>query len=76
MSITVERPEDALMRLQSEAMRRGVSIDVVITDPTARLPADRIPVTQRLSFIGLGSSISGRSALDADELLADGFGRT
>jgi len=64
------------MRLQPEAMRSSVSIDVVITNLAATLPADHVPVKQRRSFIGLGASSSGRSALDTDELLADGFGRT
>ena len=73
--ITVELPEDVLIRLQSEATRRGVSIDVVITELATALPDDHVPVEQGPSFIGLGASSSGGSARDADELLADGFGR-
>jgi hypothetical protein len=74
MTVTVDLPEDALARLEAEAKRRGVSIDLVIAELTATLPLE--PVTGRtLSFIGLGSSHSGRFARDTDELLADGFGR-
>ena len=32
-------------------------------------------ILEALSFIGLGSSDSGRFARDADEILAEGFGR-
>ena len=35
-----------------------------------------VTVRPQLSFIGLGSSTTGRSALDTDELFADAFGRT
>ena len=68
--------EDALARLHAEARRRGVSIDLVIAELTTTLPPDHIPAKRTLSFIGLGSSSSGQYARDADELLADGFGRT
>lgn len=76
MTVTVDLPEDALARLHAEARRRGVSIDLVIAELTTTLPADHIPRKRTLSFIGLGSSSSGRYARDADELLADGFGRS
>ena len=74
MTVTIDLPEDALARLQAEAERRSVSIDVVVAELTKALPTDASAPT-RLSFIGLGSSASGRYARDADELLADGFGR-
>ncbi|MGH2935151.1 MAG: hypothetical protein ACRDL2_11665 [Gaiellaceae bacterium] len=74
MTVTVDLPEDAFARLQAEAKRRGVSIDVVIAELSQTLPRDASP-PRTLSFIGLGSSTSGRHARDADELLADGFGR-
>ena len=32
MTVTVDLPEDALARLQAEAKRRGVSIDVVVAE--------------------------------------------
>ena len=75
MTVTVELPEDAIARLQAEATRRGVSIDLVIAELTAALPNGTSPIARTLSFVGLGSSDSGRFARDADELLAEGFGR-
>jgi hypothetical protein len=55
-----------------------VSIDVVIAELAAQLPADASASPKRkhrLSFIGIGASSSGRAARDADEMLAEGFGR-
>ncbi|HUP24345.1 MAG TPA: hypothetical protein VNB06_15545 [Thermoanaerobaculia bacterium] len=74
MTVTIDLPEDALARLQAEAKRRGVSIDVVVAELARALPTDA-SAPKLLSFIGLGSSRSGRYARDADDLLADGFGR-
>jgi hypothetical protein len=75
MTLTVEISEDALARLRAEADRRGVSIDVVIAELAETLPPESPSEERKLSFIGLGASTSGRRARDADELLADGFGR-
>ena len=75
MTVTVDLPDDALARLRAEAKRRGVSIDLVIAELAEALPLEASPGKRTLSFIGLGSSTSGRWARDADELLADGFGR-
>lgn len=78
MSVTVELPDDALRKLTAEAERRGVSIDVIIAELAARLPAETPPATtakRKLSFAGIGASNTGRTARDADELLAEGFGR-
>ena len=75
MRITVDLHEDTLARLHAEATRRDVSIDLVIAELSMTLPTDQVPARKTLSLIGLGSSSSGRSARDADELLADGFGR-
>jgi hypothetical protein len=74
MTVTIDLPEDALVRLQAEAKRRGVSIDIVVAELTRALPTDA-SAPRALTFIGLGSSSSGRCARDADGLLADGFGR-
>lgn len=77
MTVTVDLPEDALERLRAEAKRRGVSIDLVIAELTAALPEKHSPrPAPALSFIGLGSSTSGRVARDTDDMLADGFGRS
>ena len=75
MTVTVDLPEDVLARLQAEAVRRGVSIDSVIAELAAALPAEPPAAKRTLSFIGLGSSSSGRFARDTDEILAEGFGR-
>ena len=52
MSVTVELPEDALARLQTDAARRGVTIDVVIAELATQLPAED-PLD---AFIGCGAS--------------------
>lgn len=75
MTLTVDLPESTLARLRAEAERRGVSIDLLIAELAEALPAETPELERKLSFIGLGSSSSGRYARDADELLADGFGR-
>ena len=40
MLVTIELPEDVLARLRPEAVRRGVSIDVVIADFATQLPVE------------------------------------
>ena len=75
MTLTIDLPERTLARLRAEAKRRGVSIDVVIAELAEALPVEPSSTQRELSFVGLGSSTSGRRARDADELLADGFGR-
>ncbi|MDZ4828221.1 MAG: ribbon-helix-helix protein, CopG family [Actinomycetota bacterium] len=52
MSVTVELPDDALRKLQAEAARRGVSIDQLIAELAAALPAED-PLD---AFIGCGTS--------------------
>jgi hypothetical protein len=74
MTVTVDLPEDVLARLGTEALRRGVSIDLVIAELATALPAEHLPARRTFSFIGLGSSSSGRFAR-ADEILAKGVGR-
>lgn len=79
--MTVELPAEALARLEAEAARRGVGIETVIAELAQSLPAGdtgEAPVRRRkLAIAGIGASggNSGRAA-DADELLADGFGRS
>ncbi len=50
--MTVELPDDALRKLTAEAARRGVSIDVIIAELVAALPAED-PLD---AFIGCGAS--------------------
>lgn len=77
MSVTVDLPAATLRRLEAEAARRGVGIDMVIAELVEALPAD-VPVRRRkLAIAGIGASGGQRGrAADADELLADGFGRS
>jgi hypothetical protein len=75
VTVTIDLPEDALARLQAEAKRRGVSIDLLIAQLAEALPAKNAHALQSFSFVGLGSSTSGLYARDADDLLAEGFGR-
>ena len=77
MSLTLDLPDDVLARLRSEARRRGVSLDTLVAELAAALPEPEDPETPRrkLGFFALGSSTDGRSAADADEILAEGFGQ-
>jgi plasmid stability protein len=76
MSLTVHLPGELAAALEAEAARRGQSTDEVAADLlAAQLPqADKAP-RRRLAFAGIGRSSSGRNAADADDMLAEGFGR-
>jgi hypothetical protein len=75
MSLTVHLPGALAATLEAEAARRGQGTDQVAAD----LLAAQLPPSghrrRRLAFAGVGSSSSERNAADADELLAEGFGR-
>ena len=74
MTLTLHLPGELAAALEAEAARRGQSPDEVATE----LLAERLPpagARRRLAFAGVGSSASGRSAVDADDMLAEGFGR-
>ena len=73
MSLTVHLPGDLAAALEAEAARRGQTPDQV----AAELLAVQLPSRghRRLAFAGVGSSSSGQNAADADEMLAEGFGR-
>jgi hypothetical protein len=74
MTLTVHLSAELAAALEAEAARRGQSADQV----AAELLAERLPqpgARRRLAFAGIGSSTSGRSAADADDMLAEGFGR-
>jgi hypothetical protein len=71
----IELPPQVAARFEAEAARRGVSVADLLVDLAAVLPgADKAP-GRRPGFVALGASTTGRTARDADELLADGFGR-
>ncbi len=75
MTLTVHLPGELAAALEAEAARRGQSTDQVAAD----LLAAQLPPPghrrRRLAFAGVGSSSSGRNAADADDMLAEGFGR-
>jgi hypothetical protein len=76
VTVTLELSDEALSRLEVEAARRGVTVDVLVAElARAQLPRETEGGHRSLSFVGLGSSSSGRGARDADEMLTDGFGR-
>lgn len=64
--------EELAARLTAEAERRGLSAKQLLDELADAAPAAR----RRLGFVSLGASTSGRSARDADEMLAEGFGRS
>ncbi|MDZ7734266.1 MAG: hypothetical protein U5R31_15370 [Acidimicrobiia bacterium] len=73
-------PTATLRRLEAEATRCGVGVDVVIAELAEALPADdtttEAPTPRRkFALAGIGASGGDRFARDADELLAGGFGR-
>jgi 16S rRNA C967 or C1407 C5-methylase (RsmB/RsmF family) len=75
MTVTLELSEDALGRLRAEAERRGVSLNVLINELASRLPTKTSSKRgHKLRIVGLGASTSGRTASEADEMLAEGFG--
>ncbi len=75
MSLTVHLPGELAAALEAEAARRGQSTDQVAADLlAAQLPPPGHP-RRTLAFAGVGSSTSARDAADADEMLAEGFGR-
>ena len=71
MSITVKLPDELAALLAEEAARQSVTPDEL----AARVLAEHIPSRRRLGFVAVGESTSGRSAAEAEEMLAEGFGR-
>ena len=67
-------------RLNAEAARRRITAEQLLDELAARLPAPSSAPTgatakRHLAFAGIGASTSGRTAREADEMLAEGFGR-
>jgi uncharacterized protein len=71
MSVTVRLPDDLAALLAEEAARQSVTADEL----AARVLAEHIPARRKLGFVALGASNSGGTAAEAEELLAEGFGR-
>lgn len=74
MAVTLDLSDEVLARLRAEATRRGVTLDEVVAELAAALPADDTVDAKKLGFVALGASTDGRSAADVDEMLAEGFG--
>lgn len=68
MSITVEELAE---RLNAEAARRGTTVDALLHEI-----ADKLPRLRPLGFVSLGASTTGRTASEADDMLAEGFGQS
>ncbi|MCA1844402.1 MAG: hypothetical protein LC792_14675 [Actinobacteria bacterium] len=81
MSMTIQVPDDVARRLAAEAARRGHDVGHLATELlAATLPVGspevlERPAKRRLEFVGMGASTSGRTAAEAEEMLAEGFGR-
>jgi len=76
MPVTLDLSDDSLARLGAEADRRGLSLDELVAEMAATLPAETDGSEPRkLRFFAMGRSTSDRHAADADEMLAEGFGR-
>jgi len=73
MTVTLHLDGAVAEALAAEAARRGQTADEL----AAALLAAQLPKAprRRLAFAAAGESTSGRSAADADEMLAEGFGR-
>jgi hypothetical protein len=74
MSI-VELSPEVVARFEAEAARRGVSVSELLAALADELPSTGRSARDRPGFVGLGASTSGKAARDADDLLAEGFGR-
>ncbi len=71
VTVTLDLPEDALERLRAEADRRGVSVDGLVAELAAALPAQSPRGGRRLSFIGIGHSGRGDLARRHREVRAE-----
>ncbi len=66
---TIELPADIAAALATAAAERGVSADELAAET---LGAKFGPRRRVLSFVGVGSSTTGRTAAEAEELLEEG----
>jgi hypothetical protein len=71
MSITVTPPDELTAILADEAASQSVTPDEL----AARVLAEHIATRRRLGFVAIGGSTSGRTAAEAEEMLAEGSGR-
>lgn len=77
MSVTVDLPPATLRRLEAEAARRGVAIDVVIAELVEALPAATEPeptARHRFAFAGVAASGDGTLSERYKAIRRDEFG--
>ena len=76
MPVTVDLPLATLRRLEAEAARRGVGIDVVIAELAEALPAPIEPDTtgHRFAFSGVAASGDGTLSERYKAIRRDEFG--
>jgi hypothetical protein len=73
MTVTLHLDDAVAEALAAEAARRGQTADEL----AAALLVAQLPKAprRRLTFAAVGASTSGGGAAEADEMLAEGFGR-
>ncbi|MBI2705375.1 MAG: ribbon-helix-helix protein, CopG family [Actinobacteria bacterium] len=74
MSVTLDLPDEMLAALQAEAERRQMTVEELIAESVSE-HVGAAPRRRQFALAGVGSSTGIRFARDADELLAEGFGR-
>jgi plasmid stability protein len=75
---SVHLPDELVDRLAVEAARRGISVDALAAETlAAAFDQPGVPNGPRrhLAFVAIGASGQARGGAEADELLAEGFGR-
>lgn len=78
MSLSVDLPDAVAARVADVAAQRGLSPAEVVAELVAvhlAEPAAEVRARRHLAFAGIGASVTGRDAAEADEMLAEGFGR-
>lgn len=70
--LTIEVPDEVAQRVADAAAQRGLAPEEVAGEAVA----EKFSIHRRhLAFAGVGASRSSRGAAQAEELLAEGFGR-
>jgi len=75
MTLTLHLDGAIAKALAAEAARRGQTADELAADLLAAQLPKAVTVRRRLTFAAVGASTSGRGAAEADEMLAEEFGR-
>jgi hypothetical protein len=69
--LTIEVDDKVAQRVAEAAAERGVAPEQL----AGEVVAERFPPRRKLAFAAIGASGSTKGAAEADELLAEGFGR-